>query len=505
MAGTVPPRLIGPRMAVWASFPFDNRVLDTDGQHADWAWAMQQWDRVAQAGRAVRLVVADQSYSRIDPAVPPGGSRLADLTGRLAACRSVEQLVFGRVYVGGGKLPLGSVGQKFDDPLRPGRQVPGVADQINSWRQSTAELDGIYLDSGPTDCTNPAIPGSEPDIPQNYRAYSGALRSHNYMAFIQAVQYPDEQGWLQGLDAHFLELWEGGSAPYSTKYQAKDACHPDHDPIVPSWWDPGPSLQWSRVHAINDSRDADGMRKMANLAIDKRGARTIWVTRPRQDTTLGTVFDLLPPYWADEVAFFQRFADQEEAEAKEAKDGKDIPDQAAAKSSKDSKDGKDDPDQAAKDAKDAKDDPDNAAQAAKDSKDAKDGKDDPDNAAQAAKDNKDAKDGKDDPDQAVTPKQEKDLKDFKDQGDKPPEFVKDSEVPLKALEAGQQPLSDQDFPAGPAADDDQPEGTARTFVRPAERPAVGEQVVADPATDPPANQPADPPADPVAEPPDKKS
>lgn len=492
MAGTVPPRLIGPRLAVWAAFPFDNRTLGAGGPHADWAWAMSQWDLVAQAGRAVRLVVADQSYSRIDRTVPPGDSRSAEVTGKFAACRSAEQLVFGRVYVGGGKLPLGAVGQKFDDPLRPAQQVPGVADQIHSWRQFRPELDGIYLDSGPTDCTNPAIPGSAAGIPANYQAYCSELRkAPRLLAFVQAVQYPDEQGWLQGLDAHFLELWEGGSAPYSTKYQAKDACHPDRDAFVPPWWDPGPSLQWSRVHVVNDSRDADGMRKMANLAIDKRGARTIWITRPRQDATLGTVYDVLPPYWADEVAFFQRFAEQEESEAKDAKDGKDIPDQAAAKDTKDAKDAKDEPDQVAKDSKDAKDDPDNAAQAAKDHKDDKDGKDEPD--AQANKDQKDDKDGKDEPDQALTPKQEKDIKDFKDEGDKIPEFVKDSESPLKGLEVGGRLLQDEDFPADLIdADEDQPEGTARTFVRPSERPAVGERVVADP----PSDRQADPPVNP---------
>jgi hypothetical protein len=457
-------------MAVWGRFPFDNRILSPDGTKATWAWAMAQWDLVAAAGHAVRLVIAGQDYARIDLSVAPGDGHRSEAAAKFSACREAEQLVFGQVYAGGGKLSLGVVGQKFDDPLRPGRQVPGVADQIASWRNLYgSQIDGIYVDSGPTDCTNPAFPASEPGIPANYLDYVSDIRRHGYLVFLQAAQYPDEQHWLQDRQAEFLELWEAGVAPYSTKYQAKDACHPDQTGTVPTWWDPGPESRWSRVHVINDCRDAETMRKAATLAIDKRGTTTVWITRPRQDPTLGTVYDTLPPYWNDEVAFFKRFADQEDKDYKDGKDNKDEPDraQAAAKDLKDQKEAKE-------------------AQEAKDSKDGKDGKDDPD---QAAKDTKDAKDEpdktKEDPkeDEALTEKQETDLKGFKDGNDKQPEFLKDSEVTNKGLESAGLPAESRGLPADFDADpalNAPAVAEGRTFIRPDERPAVGERIVAGP-------------------------
>ncbi|MTD55246.1 hypothetical protein [Amycolatopsis pithecellobii] len=461
MTGTVPPRLFGPRMAVWGYFPFDNRVVTADGKRATWEWAMSQWDEVARAGHAVRLVVAEQAYSRLDT-----NARVADAKARFSACRAAEQLVFGRVYVAGGKLQPGQPGEKFDDPLRPGRQVPGVADQIAAWHTLYGDqIDGIYLDSGPTACTDPSVAGGDPVIPRNYRAYVAAARP--YYVFVQAAQYPDGEGWLRALGAEFLELWEAGVAPYSTKFEAKDACHPGQSGVLPAWWDEDTALRWSRVHVVDDCRDSATMNTMARLAIDRRGAWTVWITRPRRDDTLGAVYDSLPPYWLDEVAFFRRYADDEDRAAKSTKDTQDekrSKDEGDQKGQKDDKDHKDDPDNKA--SKDDKDVPDQV----KDDKDNKDNKE--------AKDKEDVKeDTKDEPE--LTDKQQKDTKDFKDDDDnpKPLETLKDSELAFKVLETVGLDVASAPVER-PEAEAGRPLG--RTFIRPHERPVVGESIVADP-------------------------
>src|SRR5215212_9929541 len=146
-------------MAVGAYFPFDDRVLD-GGTRADWSWAMAQWDRVAQARQAVRLVIADQAYSRFDPGTDEGQERTVIMQNKFAACRAVEQLVFGYVYGGGGKIPMGDPGEKYQDPLNPDQQVPCVGDQIDAWHELYGDpIDGIYVDSGPRDCTDGDKPG----------------------------------------------------------------------------------------------------------------------------------------------------------------------------------------------------------------------------------------------------------------------------------------------------------------------------------------------------------
>lgn len=466
MIPTVPPRLVGPRMAVFARFPFDNRTLSDDGTRATWSWAMSQWDRVAQAGGAVRVVVADQIYSRLDE--PSNAGVVAEAVERFVACRNAEQLVFGSVYAGGGKVPLGSLGQKFDDPLRPGRQVPSVADQIATWsRLFPGAIDGIYVDSGPTDCTDPSVPGSQPIIARNYADYVSTIRQLSYKVCLQTVQFPDNKAWLQVLGADVLELWNGGVAPYSTRFFPIDPCRPGATTTVPAWWDPGVGRRWNRLHVINDCRDVDTMRRVANLAINERGSTTISISRPRQDPTLGAVYDVLPVYWDDQVAFFQAFVRQEEKDAKDAKDGKDEPD--GEKQQKDSKD--------QGDSKNEKD--------TKDGKDEKDNKEDIDAAQKVDKDNKDGKGAKDEPDsqkpepEGETEKQAKDGKDFKEANDKQPEFLKDGpDSALKTLETiGMGLLPD----SGADATDDGVLAIGRTFIRPDERPVVGERIVAEPA------------------------
>lgn len=71
----------------------------------------------------------------------------------------------------------------------------------------------------------------------------------------------------------------------------------------PGWWGQPYYRRRRHVHIINDCPDADTMRQMASLAI-QRQAYTIWITTTREDPDLGAVYDELPPYWADEVKFF---------------------------------------------------------------------------------------------------------------------------------------------------------------------------------------------------------
>ncbi|MFD7874404.1 hypothetical protein ACFV5G_09850 [Streptomyces sp. NPDC059766] len=246
-------------MAVWGCFPFDGRVLDSGGTRADWDWAKAQGDRFTQAGVVVRLVVADQPYSLFDPGTDGSKSRRGNALDKFIACRNAEQLVFGRVYVAGGRLGLGSAGTLLDDPLKPGRKASGVADQIEAWFSLyPGQIDGIYLDSGPVDCTDPARPGRVAGIPDNFPSYVQVLRQSGHGVFVQVAQYPDSQPgnpWVRGLNADFLELWEAGVLPYRSQFQAWDACRPDTSPGVPDWWTREPPPRWSRVHVINDCRD----------------------------------------------------------------------------------------------------------------------------------------------------------------------------------------------------------------------------------------------------------
>ena len=48
------------------------------------------------------------------------------------------------------------------------------------------------------------------------------------------------------------------------------------------------------------------MRQLIPDALAK-GARTVWITRARQDPQLGSVYDELPTYWDEMVAFIGTF------------------------------------------------------------------------------------------------------------------------------------------------------------------------------------------------------
>lgn len=100
------------RITVAAYFYFDGKSRkDSLGNTVttDWNWAMQQFDRVAAAGPAVRSVVVDQAYviGMPDPANPTANSpNASDVRNKLQLCRTAGQLIYGYVACSGGAIPL---------------------------------------------------------------------------------------------------------------------------------------------------------------------------------------------------------------------------------------------------------------------------------------------------------------------------------------------------------------------------------------------------------------
>src|SRR6266446_7338838 len=88
-------------------------LTDWNGQPVDWAWVLRQWDRIATAAVAVRLVVVDWSYTGLT------GTPLNQITQKLSACRRAQQLVFGYVVGAGGAVPLGPTGTWWSVPRDP--------------------------------------------------------------------------------------------------------------------------------------------------------------------------------------------------------------------------------------------------------------------------------------------------------------------------------------------------------------------------------------------------
>lgn len=88
-------------------------VLDWNGQPMDWAWVLRQWDRIAAAKKAVRVVVVDDSYNGLT------GTQLNEIAGKLNACHRAGQLVCGYVFGSGGAIPLGPTGSWWTVPRGP--------------------------------------------------------------------------------------------------------------------------------------------------------------------------------------------------------------------------------------------------------------------------------------------------------------------------------------------------------------------------------------------------
>ena len=322
---------------------------DWNGQTRDWAWVLRQWDRIATAGKAVRLVVVDNSYTGLT------STALSQITNKLQKCRNAQQIVCGYVFVSGGRLPLGPPGSWWSFPTDPNTgqvtgpitQVPAgtagayqcVQDQIDAWRNAYPNvINGIYADVGPMDCLAPGTLGGQANIVANYAQYCQYIRSFGYQVFLLTPQYddqdPNQPGWLRALPWNFLGLWEEKADTYRNSFNAWNVCANSFTawPGTPdaSWWDPGrvgrpASERATRVHIINGGAKvivrlgligsafpslqaaANRLATMINLCnlmqlAQSRGSSTVWITEAGRDPILGSVYDQLPPYWDDEVA-----------------------------------------------------------------------------------------------------------------------------------------------------------------------------------------------------------
>jgi hypothetical protein len=289
-----------PKLAVAAYMTEKPGKYDSAGAQMTRGWLFDQWARIAAAGAAVRVVVVEGSVRGLNP----GWATYQQWVTALDACRSAGQQVYGYVPVAGGTRPPAD-----------------VATEVQQWSTNAAgHIDGIYLDEGPTSC--------DPQIGDNYRVYAQDIRNLNLRLFVLAAPWPDNgtvrgqpDPWLRRLDPEFVQLWEEGVAAYRMHYGALDYCSTLNVLTPPPWWtDPwrwfpaygkGSNAPISptsfghsarRVHAINDCPDASTMRQLIPEALSK-GARTVWITRARTDPVLGSVYDELPLYWDEMVAF----------------------------------------------------------------------------------------------------------------------------------------------------------------------------------------------------------
>jgi hypothetical protein len=262
-----------PRLAVPAFMVERPGHFDSNGSEMTRSWLFQQWNRIAVAGRVVRLVVVEGSVR----ALRPDWTTCQQWVNALTACRNSGQKLYGYVPVNGGN-----------------RAVADVTAEISQWNTNVGTyLDGIYLDEGPTSCA--------PHVAANYRAYSQAVRGLGLGLFILAAQWPGyPDTWLQQLDPDFVQLWEEGVVPYRTQYGALDYCIAQRPVIPPPRWWTQVGYGARRIHTVNDCGDAAVMQQLLGEAFDKF-ALTVWITRARVDPQLGSVYDELPPYWDDMV------------------------------------------------------------------------------------------------------------------------------------------------------------------------------------------------------------
>lgn len=270
--------------------------FDSSGAEMTRQWLFDQWARIAAAGKAVRVVVVEGSVQGLDPA----WATYQQWVAALDACRSAGQQVYGYVTAAGG--------------TRPPAQV---AAEVAQWQTHVAgHLDGIYLDVGPTTC--------DAQVAANYAAYVADIRGRGLNVFLLAAQWPDDEmdaagnpnPWLRQLDPNFVQLWEEGVNAYRNQYGALDYCTTLNVIPPPDWWTdllrwfpvalPGPQSKMDlghstrRIHVVNDCADVATMRQLVT-EIAARGARTMWVTKARQDPVLGSVYDELPAYFDDMV------------------------------------------------------------------------------------------------------------------------------------------------------------------------------------------------------------
>ncbi|SFT55425.1 Spherulation-specific family 4 [Geodermatophilus amargosae] len=282
-----------PALAVAAFMVERPGRVDSTGREMTRAWLFDQWARIAEAGSAVRVVVVEGSVRGLRP----DWTTYGQWTAALDACRAAGQQLYGYVPVTNGTRPLAE-----------------VAAEVTQWQANLgSRLTGIYLDEGPVSCS--------PAVAASYRGYAQHIRSLGLRVYPLAPQWPDDatdaagvsDPWMRQLDPDFLQLWEEGVDAYLNRYGALDFCDTQNLLPPPAWWtalwgwQPGVRVfghSARRVHTINDCPDAPTMRQVIALAI-QRSARTVWVTRARQDPVLGSVYDELPPYWDEMVAFIR--------------------------------------------------------------------------------------------------------------------------------------------------------------------------------------------------------
>lgn len=281
-----------PALAVPAYMVEDPGKLDSAGNAMTRAWLFQQWARIAAAGKAVRVVVVEGSVRVLQP----GGPTYNDWVKALDDCRAAGQHVYGYVDAQHGKRPPAD-----------------VANEVQEWKNNFGgHIDGIYLDNGPISC--------DAQVAAYYRTYSQHIRTLGLRLFILAPQWPDDatdaagqpDPWLRSLNPDLIQLWEEGVTEYRMKYGALKYCTTQDVEPAPSWWTdtrgwlPGgpPSFRHAtrRVHVINDCADAATMRQLIPEALAK-GARTVWITKAGKHPLHGSVYDQLPTYWDEMVAF----------------------------------------------------------------------------------------------------------------------------------------------------------------------------------------------------------
>lgn len=331
---------MAPRMAVAGYFYFDGKKRL--GKVTDWAWAMAQWDAVAAAGAAVRVVVVDWSYAYNMPLTASHANtpNATEMKAKLVACRRMGQAVFGYVAGSNGAIPLDrppnnqgpwwTAPRDKDTGLLTGVPTPApvdaegahpcLRDQIDTWMSIyPGLLDGIYVDEGPVDCMAPNSPAEA--IPSNYAKYCAYIRAHDWQVFLLAPQYDDNDphapGWLRQLSPDYIGLWEGNLGQYRAAYNSYNACPPSWTAwpnAASNWWLTDPSRQQTRVHIVNggvekeatetNQTNAQVLAEIRELALS-RGAATMWITEAPVDPVLGSLYGIPPPYWADEVALFR--------------------------------------------------------------------------------------------------------------------------------------------------------------------------------------------------------
>jgi hypothetical protein len=348
------------RMSVAAYFYFDGKARPDSLGNAvttDWSWAMQQFDRVAAAGEAVRSVVIDQSYvwGMPDPAHPtPNAPNAQDVRSKLQQCRAAGQLIYGYVAGSGGAVPLdppkgsAAAGNSWwtvprdqtkwwvplTGPVVPAAPqnypaqagaYPSVREQIDLWYSTYPDsIDGIYVDQGPTDCLNaPTLQWAH--IPQNWADYCQYIHartrpgSHaSALAYLLAAGYadvdPNRADWFEALPFDDVAVWEQGVPHYRNNWAGFDPCTPNaaSEPSsvpAPGWWS-APGAAPHRIHIINNGvlAEATGsglpwarvLCSLLSLA-ESRGSETVWITET-QSSAHGSVYGFLPPYWDAEVA-----------------------------------------------------------------------------------------------------------------------------------------------------------------------------------------------------------